>query len=96
MTSGTRMMPATGAMSRMKLKLSFSWRVALVAFAALTRRSVYPSGGARTTASVAILVAAPGAQKSSFNRAIFSVSCSRIANGVTKPALIPSPASVST
>ena len=32
-TVGTTIMPATGAMSRMKLKLSFSSRVELVAFA---------------------------------------------------------------
>src|SRR5262245_20778911 len=54
-TLGTTIMPATGAMSRMKLKLSFSYNVVLMAFAAVTRRSVQPSAGARTTASVAIL-----------------------------------------
>src|SRR6516164_7892918 len=31
MTLGARMMPATGAMSRMKSKLSFSYNVALIA-----------------------------------------------------------------
>jgi hypothetical protein len=40
MTLGTRISPATGAMSRMKLKLSFSYSVALIALAALTSRSV--------------------------------------------------------
>jgi hypothetical protein len=33
--------------------------VALIAFAVWARRSIYPSAGARTTASVPILVAAP-------------------------------------
>ena|SRR5215471_896094 len=37
---GTRMMPATGAMSRMKLNLRFSKSVALLAFAVVTYRSV--------------------------------------------------------
>src|SRR5262249_61378029 len=58
-TWGPRRTPATGAMSRMKLKLSFSYNVALVALTVLHRRSVYPSAGARTTASVPRLVAAP-------------------------------------
>ena len=39
-TLGTRMMPATGAMSRMGLKFSFSYSVALTAFATTTRSSV--------------------------------------------------------
>ena len=37
-TIGTRMMLATGAMSRMKLKLSLSYSVALIAFVPLARR----------------------------------------------------------
>ena len=40
MTSGTRVMLATGAMSRLRLKLSFSYNEVLIAFAAVTRRSV--------------------------------------------------------
>src|SRR5215510_15829182 len=47
-------------MSRIKLKFSLSKSVALVAFEGPTRRSVWPSAGACTTASVAILVFAPG------------------------------------
>ena len=35
-----RMMPATGAMSRVKLKLSFSKTEALIAFAVVTYRIV--------------------------------------------------------
>ena len=40
MTSGARVMPATGAMSRLKLKLSFSYNVVLIAFVPVTRRIV--------------------------------------------------------
>src|SRR6516164_5779043 len=40
MTLGARMMPATGAISSMKLKLSLSYSVALIAFDVLTRSSV--------------------------------------------------------
>src|SRR5262244_1518354 len=60
MTLGTRVNPATGAISRMKLKLSLLYRVVLTAFVVVTKSSVYPSGGAFTTASVAILAPAPG------------------------------------
>jgi len=38
--SGTRVMLATGAMSRLRLKLSFSYNEVLIAFAAVTRSSV--------------------------------------------------------
>src|SRR5215831_17555017 len=57
-TFGAPAIVATGAISRIKSKLSFG--VALIAFAAATKRSVYPSGGARTTVSVPILPPAPG------------------------------------
>ncbi len=40
MTSGTRKMPATGAMSRTKLKLRLSYRVSLIALAAMAVSSV--------------------------------------------------------
>ena len=40
MTKGVRAMHATGVMSRMKLKLSYSYNVVLIAFAALTWSSV--------------------------------------------------------
>src|SRR5215510_10920776 len=46
-------------LARMKLKLSFSYNVVLMAFAVLIRSSVYPSGDARATASAAILLLAP-------------------------------------
>ena len=57
---GVVMIPATGAVSRMKLKFSFVYNVALIAFTELARKSVYPSGAERTTASAAILLPAPG------------------------------------
>src|SRR6516165_9221739 len=60
MAKGSRAMLATGAMSRMKLKLRLSQRVALTAFTKVATRSVYPSGGAFTTISVPILLADPG------------------------------------
>ena len=60
MTSGSRVIAATGAMSRKKLNLSSSLREAFIAFAGPTIKSVYPSAGARTTASVAMLPEAPG------------------------------------
>src|SRR4051794_17758635 len=44
-TKGRRTKLATGAMSRRKLKPSFSKSVALIAFEAETKTSVYPSGG---------------------------------------------------
>jgi hypothetical protein len=47
MTNGARTTPATGAMSRMKLKLSFSWSVALIALGGATIKSVWPSAGAK-------------------------------------------------
>ena len=53
-------MLATGTVSRMKSKLSLSNSDALTAFVALARNSVWPSAAARTSASVAILLAAPG------------------------------------
>ncbi len=40
------MMVAIGAMSRMKLKLSLSYSVALIALGGVTNRSVWPSAGA--------------------------------------------------
>ena len=55
-----RLMLATGTVSRMKSKLSLSNSDALTAFVALARNSVWPSAAARTSASVAILLAAPG------------------------------------
>jgi len=39
-TNGYQASPATGAISRLKLKLSFSYNEVLIAFAAVTRRSV--------------------------------------------------------
>jgi hypothetical protein len=54
-----RAMPATGATSRMKLKLSFSYSVALMASFEPDKSSVYPSAGACTTASTAILPLPP-------------------------------------
>ena len=59
-TFGTRMTPAIGTMSRIKLKLRLSWSVALIVFAAVTNNSVYPSGTASAAASAAILLPAPG------------------------------------
>jgi hypothetical protein len=50
---------ATGATSRMKLKLSFSYSVALMASFEPDKSSVYPSAGACTTASTAILPLPP-------------------------------------
>src|SRR6516165_12026607 len=47
MVFGRRTTAVTGSMSRMKLKLSLSYSVALIAFTAVTQRSVQPSGGAR-------------------------------------------------
>jgi DNA helicase-2/ATP-dependent DNA helicase PcrA len=47
---------ATGATSRMKLKLSFSYSVALMASFEPDKSSVYPSAGACTTASTAIVL----------------------------------------
>jgi hypothetical protein len=44
---GARVMLATGAISRMKLKLSFSYSVALITSAEPESRSVEPSGAAR-------------------------------------------------
>src|SRR5262245_35613180 len=56
MTLGRRTMLATGAMSRMKLKLSLAYKLALTAFGRPTSSNVYPSGDAFTTASVPMLV----------------------------------------
>src|SRR5262249_53886644 len=58
-TWGPRRTPATGAMSRMKLKLSFSYNVALGAWTERQGRGVYRPAGARTPASVPRWVAAP-------------------------------------
>ena len=55
-----RLMLATGSVSRKKSNLRLSYKVALTAFVPLARKSVWPSAGARTTASAAILLAAPG------------------------------------
>src|SRR5215472_7179556 len=60
MTFGKRTMAATGAMSRMKLKLRLSYSVALIALGAPAKTSVYPSGGERTTVSMPRLPPAPG------------------------------------
>src|SRR5262245_25221733 len=54
------MVPATIARSVTMLKLSFSYTDWFTEDDAATCSSVYPSGGDRTTASVAIAVAAPG------------------------------------
>ena len=51
MTWGTRATPAIGAISRTKLKLRFSYIVALIVGVASTIKSVWPSGAARTTDS---------------------------------------------
>src|SRR5262245_4013461 len=59
-TKGRLMRPATSVMSRRNTKLSLSYRVALIVFDELTMRSVYPSAGARTTASVPMLLPLPG------------------------------------
>src|SRR5262245_60457492 len=58
-TGGMCMMLATGAMSLMKSNLRWPYTDALTAFTELTKRSVYPSAGARTAASVAMLPPAP-------------------------------------
>src|SRR5262245_51778755 len=60
MTKGRRMMLAIGAMPRRKTKLSVPYTVALIAFAELTTARLDASGGTFATASVAILLAAPG------------------------------------
>src|SRR5262249_12716606 len=57
-TRAVRMMPATGVMSRMKLKFSPVVERG-VALAAATKRSVYPSAGTHTTDSVPIFPASP-------------------------------------
>src|SRR5262245_32740017 len=59
-TPGPRHRLATGAMSRTKLKPRLSYRVALNALTEETWSRVEPFGTARTTASVAILLPAPG------------------------------------
>src|SRR5215472_13538422 len=60
MMFGKRMIEAMGAMSRMKLKLSLSYNVAFHALKFPAMTSVWPSGAARTTASVPMLPPAPG------------------------------------
>src|SRR5262249_11114930 len=59
-TNGYQASPATGAISRLKLKLSFSYNEVLIAFAEVTRRSVEPSGGELSTAWTEILVPPAG------------------------------------
>src|SRR5215471_16415099 len=60
MMFGKRMTEAMGAMSLKKLKLSFSYNVAFHALKLPAMTNVWPSGGARTTASVPMLPPAPG------------------------------------
>ena len=57
---GTRTMAAIGAISRTKLKVRFGNNDPLIALGGPIIRSVYPSAGALTTASVPILPALPG------------------------------------
>src|ERR1019366_7861252 len=53
-TNGLRLMPATGAASRTKLKFSLSSSIVEITFAAVTRARVYPSGDAFAMVSVAL------------------------------------------
>src|SRR5262249_49872708 len=60
MTSGTRVMLATGAMSRLRLKLSFSYNEVLIAFRQWQGGWLRPPPGAPTTDWGAIWDLPPG------------------------------------
>jgi hypothetical protein len=59
-TKGTVTSPATAATSRLKLKVSPPYSVALIALTGVTNSNVCPSGGALMTDCAAKFVPAPG------------------------------------
>src|SRR3954471_16035677 len=92
-TIGTLAMAATGAMSRTNSKFNLEYSAALIAFGAPTNSSVYPSGAARTTYSVAKFVPAPGRgslTNSGPRRSVSGCDTRREMMSVVPPAVYPS------